>query len=146
MNIVWQRPDGISITHIFDDSDPVEHAKELQKRGDIPADWVAVDFAVEVPEDRTYRNAWTHDGEIKCDLNKAGDIQLNKIRDKRNKELEKLDIEAIKNISNPEILAKIEADKQILRDLPATILPEIKACKNTEELKKVYPFTNGLKK
>jgi hypothetical protein len=69
MNIVWQMPGGeIAITSIFDESDPVAHAEELQNRGDIPAEWISVatDYQGLIPDDQQESWRWA-DGSIVVD-------------------------------------------------------------------------------
>lgn len=54
---------------------------------------------------------------IKIDNIKAIEIAKDKIREYRNPLLNQLDIEIMKNITNPEKLSEIEAEKQKLRDM-----------------------------
>lgn len=62
MIIVWKQPNGaIAVTSIFDGSDPAEHAQLLQERGDIPADWVAVQFS-ETTFPSGPQESWIWDG------------------------------------------------------------------------------------
>lgn len=53
---------------------------------------------------------------ITINLNKAKEITKNRLRDERKPQLESLDIEMMRNFSNQELLAEIDAKKQILRD------------------------------
>ena len=54
---------------------------------------------------------------IKIDNIKAIEVAKNKIREYRNPILSQLDIEIMKNITDAEKLAEIEAEKQKLRDM-----------------------------
>ena len=54
---------------------------------------------------------------IKIDNIKAIEITKDKIREYRNPLLSQLDVEVMKNITNPEKLSEIEAEKQKLRDM-----------------------------
>lgn len=74
---------------------------------------------------------------ISVNLNKAKEIKKDQIRAERTPLLEKLDIEALKNLSNAEKLAEIETKKQALRD--ATIDPVIVNATTLEELKAARP-------
>src|SRR3546814_3685474 len=70
--------------------------------------------AGEVPQDRTFRNAWAKNGRsIVHDMGKARAIHMARIRAARDKELTRLDIEQLKGND-------VAAEKQRLRDLPAT--------------------------
>lgn len=63
MNIVWTRPDNsVAITILAIPVDRRKHAAELQVRGDIPADYVAVAFDYALPTDRSRRDDWTWNG------------------------------------------------------------------------------------
>ena len=52
-NILWIQPNQtLAITTLaVEDITPQDHAKELQNRGDIPADWTIAGYDVEWPED-----------------------------------------------------------------------------------------------
>lgn len=140
-NIVWKKENGgCAITHIFDPSIVnEEHAIELKARGDIPAGWEAVAFDVEIPEDRTFRDAWTHDEWIKVDMGKAKEIWRDKIRADRKPILESLDVAFIRALEtdDTELAGDIRAQKQAIRD--ATDDPIIDAAATPEELKAAIP-------
>lgn len=53
---------------------------------------------------------------ITINIDKAKNITKNKLRAERKPILESLDVEMLKNFSNQEMLAQIEAKKQVLRD------------------------------
>ena len=72
-----------------------------------------------IPDDREFRNAWKHD--LTVDIPKAQEITKNRLRVERTPLLEKLDVEVMKNITDPVKLAEIEAQKQALRDLPQLV-------------------------
>ena len=77
----------------------------------------------DVPSDRYFRNAWTDalpGTQIDVDMDKARVIHRTHIRRSRDKELARLDIEQLKVLTDPVKLQEIEAQKQILRDLPQT--------------------------
>jgi hypothetical protein len=98
-----------------------------------------------IPTDRTFRDAWadtTPELTIDVDMAKARNIHLERIRIKRNAELAKLDVEAIKaqDMGNAETLAQIRARKQELRDLPATLAPTLASASSVDELKAIQPL------
>lgn len=69
MNIVWQQPNSaISVTSIFDGSDPQKHADLLKEQGNIPSDWVAVAYNhVDFPD--VIQEAWVwKDNKINADF------------------------------------------------------------------------------
>ena len=70
---------------------------------------------------------------IKIDIPKAKEITKNRLRAEREPLLEALDIEVMKNLSDTEKLAEIEAEKQRLRDITKVV----DTLKTVEELKSV---------
>ena len=98
-----------------------------------------------IPTDREFREAWTDTTPeliIDIDMVKARKIHLDRIRAKRNKELDRLDKEQIKaqDQNNTVEVEKIKTQKQVLRELPQTIAAALEAAQTTEELKKVKPL------
>ena len=98
-----------------------------------------------IPTDRTFRDAWadtTPELAIDVDMAKARNIHLSRIREQRNVELAKLDVEAIKaqDIGDAETLAQIRARKQELRDLPATLAPTLASALSVDALKAIQPL------
>jgi len=84
----------------------------------------------EVPTDRAFRNAWVdRDGITHC-MDKCRAIHMDKIRSARDKKLKELDIETMRGID-------VQAEKQILRDIPTTI--DLSAADTPEDLKKIWP-------
>jgi hypothetical protein len=53
---------------------------------------------------------------IIIDIDKAKDITKDRLRAERQPQLEKLDIQMLRNFSNQELLNEIEVKKQVLRD------------------------------
>ena len=70
---------------------------------------------------------------IKIDMTKAKDITKDRLRVERTPLLQALDIEMMKNLSDTEKLAEIEAEKQRLRDITKVV----DTLKTIEELKSV---------
>lgn len=71
---------------------------------------------------------------IKIDMTKAKDITKDRLRTERTPLLQALDIEMMKNLSDAEKLAEIEAEKQRLRDITKVV----DIIETVEELKNVY--------
>ena len=74
---------------------------------------------------------------ITIDMNKARMIAQNIIREHRKSEFEKLDIEYMRALESQdtEKMAEIVAQKQVLRDLPAS--PAIQEAKTLEDLNRL---------
>jgi len=133
--IVYTRPDGgISVltpaesARLSGESDDSFLARIQAK--DVPLDAInprLVD-ANEIPNDRTFRNAWSSD--LNVDMPKARDIHMGRIRAARNIELTRLDIETMKGLN-------VQDEKQKLRDIPQTF--SLSDAKTAEELKALWP-------
>jgi hypothetical protein len=86
-------------------------------------DAVATLIDVTLPEKDYLRNSWTFDGSnVVHDMDKARAIHLAEIRRVRDEELVKLDIPWMKAVEDgdTDAQATIKANKQTLRDIPAT--------------------------
>ena len=100
---------------------------------DVPADSsnVRIVEESEIPADRTFRDAWVHDGEkLAHDMDAAREIHMKRIRAARNKELSRLDVEQLKGND-------VSARKQELRDLPQTF--DLSVAATTDALKALWP-------
>ena len=88
----------------------------------------------EIPSDRTYRNAWEYLDGVKINIEKAIEIQKDKIRAERAPLLEDLDIQYMKALEagDTQKQEEISAEKQKLRDVTALVVAS-----NTEDLKKM---------
>jgi hypothetical protein len=75
---------------------------------------------------------------ITVNLNKAKEIKKDMVRADRKSMLEALDIELMRNLSDPVKVAEIEAKKQALRD--ATAHASIVEATTVEELKAANPL------
>jgi hypothetical protein len=96
----------------------------------------------EIPADRTFRNAWRHDGKaIVHDMAHARDIHRDKMRRARKPLLAALDVEFQRGLESGAKLDTIVAKKQALRDVTAD--PAIEAARTPEELKVVWPAALG---
>lgn len=122
---------------------PAPHIKDLEtlKTKVVPSDATSVQVvdAEVIPKDRYFRNAWDiQQDKVVEDRKKCEDIHMDKIRAVRNKKLEELDQEVIKNIANLKELKKIEAKKQVLRDIPQTL--DLSKAKTLNDLKALRPI------
>ena len=71
-----------------------------------------------IPADRFFRNAWVANGAaVDVDLDKAKEIQKNKLREARKPLLEKLDVDFVRALELGGDTASIAAQKQALRDV-----------------------------
>lgn len=90
--------------------------------------------ATDIPQDRSFRNAWTMTGgKIVHDMPKARAILRDRLRAERAPLLAALDVESIRAGEVPVPLDEIIARKQALRDAPAN--PAIDLAMTVEELK-----------
>ena len=128
--IVYTRPDGE--LSIIIPTGEVDLARVLMR--DLPAD--AVEWweceASNIPTDRTFRDAWCRgDGKsIDVDMPKARTIHMGRIRQVRDAELARLDIEQLKGND-------VAAQKQKLRDIPQTF--DLTVAATPGELKALWP-------
>lgn len=109
---------------------------------DAPKDAVTVTVhdVSELPQDRTFRNAWTHDGvNMSVNMPKARTIHLDRIRAVRKSALERLDADWMKATGQGRVAdaATIESQRQVLRDLPQTL--PVDQCTTPDELKALWP-------
>ena len=91
-----------------------------------------------VPTDRTFRGAWTFNGDaVDVDMAAAKDIWRDKIRQARTEPLAALDTAFMKALETGADTTQITADKQALRDAPTHA--DIDAATTPEELAAVQP-------
>ena len=91
-----------------------------------------------VPTDRTFRGAWTFNGDaVDVDMAAAKDIWRDKIRQARTEPLEALDTAFMKALETGADTTQITADKQALRDAPTHA--DIDAATTPEGLAAVQP-------
>lgn len=119
MNIVWQRPDGsVAVTTLYGDDDPKGHAKDLQKRGDIPKDWVAVSFAVkDFPHDLPLEVLAVKDGKAALHVERARNWRKTMLRRDRAPALAALDTVSLRNQESGADNTHTLKAKQELRDI-----------------------------
>jgi len=102
--------------------------------------WKVIDPS-EIPQDRTFRNAWTHSkGKIVHDMPRAREIHRGRLREARKQLLLELDAAYMKADEAGETVEKqrIAKEKQRLRDVTAH--PDTEKAKTVDELKTVWPI------
>lgn len=93
----------------------VEKFRDSHQKGFYPEYY---DYKDELPLDREYRDAWTFkDNKIVVDESKAKDIRIERMRQARDMELDKLDKEQLRVLTDVNKLEEIEKKKQELRDM-----------------------------
>lgn len=94
----------------------------------------------DVETDRSFRNAFVkNESSVTVDMPKARDLHMDHIRQRRNKELVKLDVPYMKSLESgdTDAQAEIATQKQTLRDIPATF--DLTGASNSSELKALWP-------
>ncbi len=119
--IILKADDGsIAVMTIVEGADKDEAIKKF-KDAHPDKNYTVEQFKGKLP-DREFRDAWTISGnKIVIDKIKATEIHMARIRHARNLELDVLDKEQLRYISNPAKMNEIEDKKQLLRDLPVKI-------------------------
>ena len=145
--ILYTRPDGgVSIVvptpetlaKFETEDDAIAHVRERSVPDD--ATKIRVIDRSAIPEKRTFRNAWV-DGTDKAvtDRSKASAIHMNRIREVRNAELAKEDINFQKAIEADDDSAKatVATKKQTLRDIPQNF--DLSGASTDDELDALWP-------
>jgi hypothetical protein len=149
--IIYTRQDGMllvvhPVINTFGEIEGfTEEQAEQRAWSKLPVDAINPRFVEnsEIPIERNFRDAWVDSAtEINIDMDKARSIHLERIRIKRNAELSKLDIEAIKaqDTEDLETLSQIRLRKQELRDLPETLASTLALAVSVEELVAIQPL------
>ncbi len=151
--ILWRLPDGgIAIDHprspIHDSETEPEYLERVKAecKRKSAKEWDFLRYATqsEVAKlSREYRDAWDDvNGEIQFNMRRARAIHISRIRSKRDKKLQALDIDYMIATEKGDSAAirRIAEEKRVLRDLPATIQPKLDECKTIEELKAISPL------
>jgi len=143
MRIAIERADGgVSIMHIPEGADPAAEVEKWQTTmlpGEAAVGWHEISDN-DIPTDRTFRSAWKiSDKAIAVDMDKARDIQMDRIRSARDAELAALDLPSLRAIEAGDDAksAEIASQKQALRDLPQTL--DLTKATTPEELAAIWP-------
>lgn len=96
-----------------------------------------------IPDDpvlRKYRDAWDWQDTtptMDIDLQRARAVALEHLRQKRNAELSRLDVDEMKHAGDAQRVAQVRARKQALRDMPITVAPDLEKAQTLEALEAV---------
>lgn len=153
--IVYTRPDGgLSVcVPVVDRFDPpgfsTDDAIARAIAKDIPQDAISVQVIErsDVPNDRTFRNAWKQEGRsVGHDMDKCREIWKDKMREARAPILAALDADYSKADESGDQIKKrdVAAKKQALRDV--TKHADIDTAATPDDLKKVWPTVLGERK
>jgi len=137
MKIIYGNNDG-TLAVIIPSKEWMGSLEELAKKVVSNMDYEIVDD-VEIPIDRTFRNAWKRSGRgIVLDMPKAREIWRGRIREARVEKLGLLDTEYMRadEAGDTEKKKEIAQAKQVLRDLPQD--PRIENAQSAEELKAIW--------
>lgn len=141
MRILFEQPDG-SLAILIPVDMSLSLAEHAKRKPHPDAKHVATIPKENLPQDRTFRDAWKHDAPAKAvavHMPKAKDIWKDKMRAVRNPKLAALDVEFQRALEKEDLLAQKEIiyRKQALRDV--TSHPDIEAADTPEKLKAVWP-------
>ena len=152
VRIIQRKDGGISIVHPAPKSKREDETEEqwldrvFAKATPKRAIFEDIDKS-KVPLDRTFREAWTHNGRgIEIDMPKAKAIHVERWRLARKPLLDALDVEYMRALEdgNTVKMAELKAKKQALRDVTKI---DLLVVTTPDELKKVWPeILNGLAK
>ena len=147
--IITRQDGGVTVLSIILDDGHGLHkdlTTELIQREVLRAEEEPIEWAVitddDIPQDRTYRNAWKAErGTIVHDMDRARNIHLEKIRFSREGELFQLDKEWMKHMGrgNKKEADAIEAKRERLRNITDEIAPAVAAAIDIDELKQTWP-------
>lgn len=129
--IIYTKPDGkvVIVTPVSKDNlekvlgvlTTEQYENHVIERS-IPSDAIKVRYLKDsdIPSNREFRDAWVDTSElsiIDIDLEKAKDIKLKELRNKRNAKLDETDKEYLKLLSKGEDTSYLIKEKQRLRDI-----------------------------
>jgi hypothetical protein len=132
MKVMYTRPEDNGVSIVIATSKPdlekvlgpltQEQYEEHILERSVPEGALQVKIVAEenIPSNREFRNAWvdiTDDNNVNIDLAKAKELQLTKLRELRNRALEKLDKDYMIAIELGTATTDIKAAKQQLRDI-----------------------------
>ena len=95
---------------------------------------------MDIPTDRTFRDAWMMTGTgLAVSMPVARQVHLSRLRAARNKALDVLDKDWMRAVGqgNAALAATIEAQRQVLRDLPQTF--DLSGATTPDELQQRWP-------
>lgn len=145
--ILFTRPDGgVSVLHptpetlskFGTEDEAIAHVRSKS----VPTDATEIKVIDEsaLPANRKFRDAWVSgDAEAAVDMAKARVIHMNRIREVRNDELKKEDINFQRALESEDASAKtsVANKKQALRDIPQTF--DLSGASTSDELDALWP-------
>lgn len=148
--IIYSRPDGgvalvspspRKMAELIEDMTENEALAEIRKKA-VPDDATNVHVCdvVEIPTDRTFRDAWECPaGKVSVNMPRARDIHMGRIREARGPEFTRLDNEWMRATGQKNTVEaeRIEAHRQVLRDIPQTL--DLTAAITPDDLKAIWP-------
>lgn len=146
--IIYTRPDGgMSVVHPVINTHPqreqiTEAEAEQRAWNKLPKDAINPRWAdaSEIPQDRTFRNAWEDNGRVNVNMPKAREIHKSRLRELRKPKLEALDVEYMRALERAAPSSEMDAiatKKQALRDV--TIYPLIDSAATPADLEAAIP-------
>lgn len=136
---ISRRDGGVSIMSTQGGVDPWDEIAKWPAKDRDAVVGVRDLLPIEEIEDRTFRNAWTDDGRLKVDMERAREVWRQYMRKVREPLLRTLDGAYLQALEKGDTAKMSEAasQKQALRDV--TSHPDIEAAKTPEELRAVWP-------
>ena len=124
----------------FETEDAVLSHMMLSLPKDIMEAWI-VDIE-DIPKDREFRNSWTIvklTGKMSYDLDRARNIQLQRMRAQREPKLKTLDVEYLRALENIDLdkIDRIKREKAYLRNITENL--KIKPLTSIEDVKVEWP-------
>lgn len=122
-NILWKKPDGsIAITEIHRGKDSLKHARTLQSRGDVPADWEIMGCDKDLPEDKFSLSCWRLNpktGDVIVEVDLLKNMVKNRLRAWREERFKQLGVpyKLKPEIEADMIPAEVRKELQKLRDI-----------------------------
>ena len=134
---------GVVILQVFKDADPATELRKWHQNGQAllkqPFNIRGIG-PVDLPIDRVFRDAWKDSGsKISVDMPKARVIHMSRIREARNKKLDLLDKDWMKEMGQegPPAADIIETRREALRNIPATF--DLDRYQTPEDLETAWP-------
>lgn len=137
--IVYKKQDGTGIAVVIPADPEADIAAVAEASVPVGVPYAVVDESA-IPSDRTFRDAWVHEGEkVGVDMPRAREIHKERLRSIRAPILESLDVQFMRAVETGDDAKKadVAAKKQALRDVTAH--PGIESAQTPDDLKAVIP-------
>ena len=133
-------PDGsVAVMQVVEGADLDEAIRKFADVNPAPVSVRAIAL-VDIPADRTFRDAWRDTGaKIEHDMAACRALHMARIRKARDAELKRLDVAFMRAVENDDAIGRglVAATKQVLRDLPATF--DLSSAATVDDLKARWP-------